>query len=114
PSTVFGATTTDAIKGKDVVVTVTSKDKDAIAAIQKRADESVKEKDAVKKPSDAHDQKGAHGGGAGICPVYVPEGATAKVKHEKAGVIVTITGKGKPADLKKDVDDRITKAKAWV
>jgi len=114
PSTVLGSTTTASIKGKDVVVVVTSKDKDAIAAIQKRADESIKDKDAVKSPSSAHDQKGAHGGSAGICPVYVPEGATAKVKHDKGGVTVTITPKGKPDELKKDVDDRITKAKAWV
>ena len=115
PSTVAGATTTAAVKGKDVVVTVTAKDKAAIAMIQKRADESVKPKTEAKEPSGEHTQKGVHGGTAGICPVYVPTGATAKVKHEKAGVVVTISPKDKKADdLKKDIDDRITKAEAWV
>lgn len=113
PSTVAGATTTASVKGKDVIVTVTAKDKAAIAMIQKRADESVKPKTEAKEPSAEHTQQGVHGGTAGICPVYVPTGATAKVKHEKAGVVVTITPKEKPDDLKKDIDDRITKAEAW-
>src|SRR5262245_17680692 len=39
PSAALGATTKAAVKGKDVVVTITSTDKDAIAAIQARADE---------------------------------------------------------------------------
>ena len=38
----------------------------------------------------------------GICPVYVPEGAKARAKHEKNGVVVTITPKDKPDELKKD------------
>ena len=97
-----------------MIVTITSGDKDAIAAIQKRTDELLKEKAATKgATSAAHDQKGTHGGGMGICPVYVPEGATAKAKHDKKGVTVTITPKD-PADLKKDVDDRIGRAAEWV
>lgn len=110
----LGATTAATVKGKDVVVTVTAKDKDAITAIQKRGDDSVKEKDAVKAASNLHDQKGAHRGGAGLCPVYVPEGATAKVKHEKNGISVTITPTTDPKALAKDVDDRIKRASDWV
>ena len=37
-----------------------------------------------------------------------------KVKKEKDGVAVTITPKDKPDELKKDVDERITRADAWV
>jgi hypothetical protein len=61
-----------------------------------------------------HDQKGTHGGGSGICPVYVPEGATAKVTKDAKGVTVTITPKDKPEDLKKEVDARITKAAEYL
>jgi hypothetical protein len=71
PSTVFGATTKAAVKGKAVVVTIESADKDAIAAIQKRTDELL----AEKKPApagNAHDQKGTFGGGRGLCPVPRP------------------------------------------
>src|SRR5256885_7344577 len=38
PSTVFGATTKEAVRGKAVVVTIESSDKDAIKAIQRRTD----------------------------------------------------------------------------
>jgi hypothetical protein len=113
PSTVFGATTTSAIKGKAVVVTIESTDKDAIAAIQKRADKLAAEKKAA--PSGTvHDKKGTHGGGQGICPVYVPEGAKATAKHEAKGVVVTITPKDKPDELAKEIDGRIAKAADWV
>ena len=114
PSTVFGATTKAAVKGKAVVVTITSKDKDTVLTIQRRADELVKEKKDGSTPGAAHDQKGTHGGGMGICPVYVPEGATAAYKKDKAGASVTITPKEKPDDLKKEIDTRITKADEWV
>jgi hypothetical protein len=115
PSTVLGATTKAALKGKDVVVTITSSDKDAISSIQTRADELVAEKkDGTGSTAGGHDSKGTHGGGVGLCPVYVPEGATAAVKKEKDGASVTITPKEKPEDLKKEIDDRITKADAWV
>ena len=38
PSTVLGSTTKAEVKGKDVVLTITSSDKDAIATIQRRAE----------------------------------------------------------------------------
>jgi hypothetical protein len=113
PSMVFGATTTSAMKGKTVIVTIESTDKDAIAAIQKRTDELLAEK---KNPpaGNGHDMKGTHGGEQGLCPVHVPDGAKATAKHEAKGVIVTITPKDKPADLAKEIGDRITKATTWV
>lgn len=113
PSTVLGATTTVATKGKDVVLTITSQDKDAIATIQRRAEDLLKEKaDGAK--SDAHDQKGSHGGGSGICPVFWEEGGKATSKKDAKGVIITITPKDKPDDLKKTIEDRIKKADEWV
>lgn len=114
PSTVFGATTTEAVKGKAVVVTITSTDKDAIAAIQRRTDKLLAEKKTVASPGMAHDQKGTHGGAAGLCPVHVPEGATATAKHTAKGVAVTITPRDKPDDLAKDIDGRIARAADWV
>ncbi|HEY5945873.1 MAG TPA: hypothetical protein VIV40_10305 [Kofleriaceae bacterium] len=115
PSTVLGSTTKADVKGKDVVVMITATDKDAIAAIQKRTDELLKEKkDGAGSDAGGHDQKGTHGGGTGICPVHVPDGATAKMKKEKNGASVTITPKDKPDELKKDIDERIAKADAWV
>jgi hypothetical protein len=115
PSTVFGSTTKSAIKGKEVVVTISSKDKDAIGAIQRRTDELLKEKAANKGGmTPGHDQKGTHGGGMGLCPVYVPEGATVKATHTKDGVTVAITPKDKPDELEKDVEARIGRADQWV
>jgi hypothetical protein len=58
--------------------------------------------------------KGSHGGSQGLCPVYVPEGAKAKARHEPKGVFVTITPKGKPDELAKEIDQRIAKAAEWV
>jgi len=114
PSTVLGATTTSAIKGKAVVVTVTSADKDAIAAIQKRTDKVLAEKKSGPVTGAGHDQKGTHGGGQGLCPVHVPEGATATAKHEAKGVVVTITPKDKPDELATEIGARIAKAADWV
>jgi hypothetical protein len=114
PSTVLGATTTSAVKGKAIVVTVESKDKDAIAAIQKRADKLLAEKKDGPATGVGHDQKGSHGGTQGLCPVHVPEGATATAKHEAKGVVVTITPKDKPDELAKDIDARIARASDWV
>jgi hypothetical protein len=114
PSTVLNSTTTAAVKGKDVVVTISSKDKDSILAIQKRTDELLKERMDKKAPGEAHDQRGTHGGKIGLCPVHIPEGAKAKAKHDKGGVTVTITPKDKLDDLKKDIDERITKSADWV
>jgi hypothetical protein len=113
PSTVFGSTTKAAVKGATVVVTIESDDKDAVKAIQTRTEELLSpKKDAT--PGAGHNQKGTHGGGMGICPVYVPEGAQAIAKNNKKGVSVTITPKDKPDELKTQVDDRITKAADWV
>jgi len=114
PSTVFGSTTKAEMKGKDVIVTITSADKDAQLAIQTRTEQLVKEKTEGAANAAGHDQKGSHGGGMGICPVHIPEGATAKYKKEKTGASVTITPKEKPEDLKTEIDGRITKAADWV
>lgn len=113
PSMVLGATTKSAMKGKTVVVTIESTDKDAIGAIQKRADELLAEKKNA-PAGNGHDMKGTHGGGQGLCPVYVPEGAKATAKHEAKGVIVTITPKDKPDEFAKEIDGRIAKATSWV
>ena len=80
PSSVFGSTTKAAILDGKVVVTVTADDKDAIVAIQKRAELLLKNTD---NPNGAgHDQKGTHGGGIGRCPVFLGEGGTATAKNE--------------------------------
>jgi hypothetical protein len=113
PSMVLGAETKAEVKGKDVVLTITSADKDAIATIQKRGEELLKEK---KDPptGKVHDQKGSQGGAMGICPVYWPEGGKATSKKEANGIVITITPKEKPEELKKTLDERITKAGDWV
>jgi hypothetical protein len=117
PSTVLGATTKAEVKGKTVVVTISADDADAMKAIQTRSKELLEEK-ADKVHGGGHDQKGTHGGGAGLCPVYVPEGATATYKILDAklgkGAMITITPKDKPEDLKKEIDARIAKADEWV
>jgi len=114
PSTVLGATTTSALKGKTVVVTIESSDKDAVAAIQKRADEQVAEKTSPSTTGAGHDMKGSHGGSQGLCPVHVPDGAKATVKHSAKGVVVTIEPKSKPDELAKEIEGRIAKAADWV
>jgi hypothetical protein len=114
PSTVLGSTTTAAVKGKDVVLTITATDKDAIASIQRRTEELLKEKSDDKSAGSAHDQKGTFGGKQGICPVYYGEGGSAKSKKDPKGVSITITPKDKPEDLKKEIDERITKAADFV
>lgn len=114
PSTVAGSTTKAELKDGKILVTITSADKDAILAIQKRSAELVKEKTDGGSPGDAHDQKGTHGGGMGLCPVHLSSGAKADVKNEKNGVVVTITPKEKPELLKTEIDARITKAAEWV
>jgi hypothetical protein len=114
PSTVLNSTTKADLKGKDVVLTITSDDKDAIATIQRRAETLMKEKADGGGGGGAHDQKGSHGGEGGICPVYWPEGGKATSKKDKKGVVITITPKEKPEELKKAIDERITKAADWV
>jgi hypothetical protein len=100
------------------VLIVSADDKDAITAVQKRTEELLKERGAGGAASGGtHDQKGSHGGAMGKCPVYVPEGAKATWTKLDAklgdGVKITITPKDAPADLKKEIDDRITSAAAW-
>ncbi|MEO8703878.1 MAG: hypothetical protein ABI867_27765 [Kofleriaceae bacterium] len=114
PSTVLGATTKADLKGKDVVLTITATDKDAIAAIQKRTEELLKEKSDGVTSGAAHDQKGSHGGGTGKCPVYWTEGGKAISKKDPKGAVITITPKDNPEELKKIIDDRIVKAADWV
>jgi hypothetical protein len=115
PGTVLGATTKAEVKGKDVVLTITSTDKDAVASIQRRTEELLAEKkDGAGSAAGGHDAKGTHGGGAGICAVYVPEGATAKSKKDKNGVSITITPKDNVDALKTEIDARITKSAEWV
>lgn len=114
PSTVLGATTTTAVKGKAVAVSIQSDDKDAIAAIQKRTDKLLAEKKTGPTNGAGHDQKGAHGGVQGLCPVFVPDGAAASAKHDAKGVVVMITPKEGADDLAKEIDGRIAKASDWV
>jgi hypothetical protein len=112
PSTVLGSTTTAAVKGNDVVLTITSDDHDAIAAIQTRADELVKAR-ANPGPGAAHDQK-SHGTGMGLCPVFYGDGGTATASHDAKGVTITITPKLKADALKATIDKRIVAAADWV
>jgi hypothetical protein len=113
PSTVFGAVTKAEVKGKVVILTITSADKDAVVSIQKRTEALLKEKQDGGTGA-AHDQKGTQGGASGICPVFLGEGGTAKSKKDAKGVTITITPKVKPEELKATLDERITKAAAWV
>jgi hypothetical protein len=115
PSTVFGSTTKAEIKGKDVLLTITSDDKDAVASIQRRTEELLKEKaDGAGSAGGTHDQKGSYGGAKGICPVYWDEGGKAVSKKDAKGVVITITPKGTADDLKKLIDERITKTADYV
>jgi len=112
PSMVFGAVTKAELKGKDVVLTITSEDKDAVASIQKRAEALAKEKHEA--GGKTHDQKGTFGGGIGMCPMYAGDGGKMKVKKDAKGVTVTITPKDKPEELKTGIEERIKKAAEWV
>ncbi len=116
PSTVFGSTTTAKVEKNVIIVAVTATDKDATESIRKRAEELLKEKaDATGATGTAHDHKGTHGGGAGICPIYVPANATAAATTIAGGTEIRITvSDGKVDDLKRAVDDRITKSADWV
>jgi hypothetical protein len=114
PSTVLGATTRSEVKGKDVVLTITASDKDAIGAIQRRTEELLAAKAEGGTSGTVHDQKGSHGGGVGLCPVYWTEGGSATSKKDAKGVVVTITPKDDPKELKEIIDGRIAKASDWV
>lgn len=115
PSTVAKSTTVAAVKGKAIVLTVTSDDKDAIGAIQRRAAELV----AVKKGGGGgtgatHDARGTHRGKLGLCPAHVPEGATIAANNVAKGVELTITPTDKLDELKAEIDARVIKAADWV
>ncbi len=101
PGMMTGAHTKVVVTGSDVVVKITSDDKDTIAAIQTSTDELL-----AMKSDDMYNVKGPHGAAIAPCPLYVPEDATAKATHEKDGITVTITPKDKPDDLKKAIDER--------
>jgi hypothetical protein len=114
PSTVAHSTTSSAIDGTNVLVTITSDDQEAIAAIQKRTDELLMGRTAHHDGSDTqHLQNGEHGGGMGMCPVYIPAGATATSKQQQKGVVVSITSQD-PAALKSEIDGRIQRVTDWV
>jgi hypothetical protein len=117
PSMVRGSTTTAKLAGKSVVVTITSDDKVVASKVQARTDKLLKDKAAISadQPATAgHAQNGSHGGGIGICPVHVPQGATAKSASVPNGVAVTITPKSGADELLKDVEARIGRAADWV
>ena len=114
PSTVASSTTKSELKDGKIILTITSDDKDAISAIQKRTAELLKEKTDGGAPGTGHDQKGTHGGGMGLCPVHLDEGGTATSKTDAKGVVITITPKGKADVLKGEIDSRITKAAEYV
>ncbi len=118
PSMVRGAMTMSRLDGKSVVVTITSDDQKVASKIQTRADELLKDKAVAKlagdQPTAAHAQNGTHGGGIGICPVHVPEGATAKSTTRANGVAITITPKTGAAELEKDIEQRIARATDWM
>lgn len=113
PSLVAGATTTAELADGKVIVTITSENKDAIAAIQKRTEELLKAKAEGGGGGTGHDQKGTHGGGMGLCPVHVQEGGKAESKADAKGVVITLTPKNSPDAYKSEIDSRITKAAEW-
>ncbi|MDX2094268.1 MAG: hypothetical protein SFX73_40940 [Kofleriaceae bacterium] len=116
PSLVSGATTKAELKGGKVLLTISAADKDAIAAIQKRTEELLKAKGdgAGDGSGTAHDQKGTHGGGLGMCPVHVQEGGKAEAKNDAAGVVITLTPKNNADAYKAEIDSRITKSAEWL
>lgn len=114
PSTVVGSTSKAEVKDGKVLLTISSDDKDAIIAVQKRSTDLLKEKQDGGGSGAGHDQKGTHGGGMGMCPVFLGKGGTAVAANNDKGVVITITPKDKPDALKAEIDARITKAADWV
>ena len=113
PSTVARSATSAAMDGSNVAVTITSDDHDAIVAVQKRTDELLAGRTEHHTDTGTdHKQNGEHGGAIGMCPVYIPEGATATAKHLDNGVVVSITAKDAAA-LKTEIDGRIQRAADW-
>ncbi|HEY3805130.1 MAG TPA: hypothetical protein VGL61_21110 [Kofleriaceae bacterium] len=117
PSMVRGASTTAKLDGKSVVVTITSDDQVVATKIQARTEQLLKDKAVAKlagdQPTFGHAQNGTHGGGIGICPVHVPEGANAKSATLANGVAITITPKSGAEALEKDIEARIARAVEW-
>ncbi|HEY1818220.1 MAG TPA: hypothetical protein VGG74_38015 [Kofleriaceae bacterium] len=117
PSMVRGASTTSKLDGKSVVVTITSDDQVVASKIQARTEKLLKDKAVAKLAGDAptfgHAQNGTHGGGIGICPVHVPEGANAKSTTLANGVEIKITPKSGVEALAKDIEARIARAAEW-
>jgi hypothetical protein len=118
PSMVRGATTTAKLEGKSVVVRITSDDQVVASKIQARADKLLKDKAVAKlageEATPGHAQNGTHGGGIGICPVHVPDGATAKSETIANGVAIKITPKAGAEALERDIEERIARAVDWV
>jgi len=115
PSTVAGAETSiaDSKDGKAVVITVTSKEKDGVWAIQTRAKNLAAQQKTVAKAGDKveHSGKGTGGGGSGLCPV-VSKDTKMTVKDTADGVAITLAPAGKLTfdALKADVQQRADKA----
>ena len=101
PSAAPGATTAVKADKTSVTLTITAKDKAAIAEIQKRA----KKLSTLDTSADAdikHTGEGTGGGQLGKCPVVMTD-VTLKVKDSKTGTAITMTPKDKAklADLEK-------------
>ncbi|MEO8846065.1 MAG: hypothetical protein ABI591_12440 [Kofleriaceae bacterium] len=113
PSTVARSATSVALDGSNVAVTITSDDPDAIVAVQKRTDDLLAvHLEHHTDTGTEHQRNGEHGGAIGMCPVYIPEGATATGKHLTNGVVVAIAAKDAAA-LKTEIDARIQRAADW-
>jgi hypothetical protein len=115
PSTVALSATSVGMEGSNVLVTITSDDKGAVDAIQKRTDELLDGRKGHKADAAGtqHMHNGEHGGGIGLCPVYIPDTATATSSHLANGVTITITSPDASA-LKTEIDARIQRAADWV
>lgn len=116
PSLVSGATTTAKVEKDVVVVSITSTDKDAVAAIHKRAAALIKEKadSTGRTGGGGHDQKGTHGGAGGICPIYFSDGTGAATNDTNGTIVRMVPRAGTAAELKQKIDDRIAKSAEWV
>jgi hypothetical protein len=106
PSAAPGATTAVKADKTSVTLTITAKDKAAIAEIQKRA----KKLSTLDTSADAdikHTGEGTGGGQLGKCPVVMTD-VTLKVKDSKTGTAITMTPKDKAklADLEKMAKER--------
>jgi hypothetical protein len=101
PSAVDGVTTTLALDGAVVQVTIATDDDDdddAIAEIQKRAAALAEiQAAAARDPGRAtHDGKGGFGGALGVCPVFAGDGSM-EVRQFDAGVRVRLGAADEPA-----------------